>query len=550
MRLDEVEPGMRGVGKTVFIGTDVEEFDVEIVDVLKNFLPQKDVILVRLSGKIVDEAGVIEGMSGSPVYVNGRLVGAMAYKFGAFAKEPMGGVTPIEEMVRIFGDGEEQGSILSGAHGLMPIQTPLTIAGLHPKIIDDIKEEFSEYGFIPMSSGSAQGDFSDSLALEPGSMIGFSLIRGDAEMSMLGTLTMIEGNKIIAFGHGVLSAGEVEMPLVNVHVHSVIPSSYLSYKLASGSRVIGTLTQDRVVGVGGVLGEKPRLIPVVVMVDNGERKDAYRYELVQYRFYTPLLANWVTRSSVFASAKSTGDFTIRINMKIAVEGEEELHLRNTFAGGQAVDDLGAWVYRPMEKLLNNEFREARIEEIELGINVREEVEKARIARVKLNKTLLEQLDTLQVEVDLMPLSGSPYTEKFEFPVKGIPEGALLEVLVSSSDVIVAQEKERWAEKFIPADFNHLVRMIEKSGASDELEVQIVSPDEAIQVEGVDLPSLPASVRHLYRSHKIIDRTSITKGYPLFSIKRKVPHSISGFERVVAKMEGAPEEPKESRGGEK
>jgi hypothetical protein len=549
LRLDEVEAGMQGVGKTVFIGTEVEEFNVEIIDVLRNFLPQRNVILVRLSGKAVDEAGVIEGMSGSPVYVNGKLLGALAYKLGSFTKEPIAGVTPIEEMIRLLEEGGKHGSSRSGAHGFVPIQTPLSIAGLHPEIVDDVKEEFSQYGFTPVTSGGSHEDFSDPPVLEPGAMIGLSLIRGDAEMSMLGTLTLVEDNRIIGFGHGALVAGEVEMPLVSVRVHSVIPSSYLSYKLASGSQVIGTVTQDRVAGVGGVLGNGPRLIPVLVKVKDGEREDTYRYELVQYRFYTPLLVNWVARSSVIASAKSTGDFTIRSTMKIVMEEEREVNLHNTFAGGQAVDNLGIWVYRPVEKLLNNEFEEPKIEKVELNVEVTEENEKARIAGVKLNKTVLKQSDTLHIRVNLIPLSGSPYVEKFAFAVKEVAEGTLLEVLVSSSEAIAAQEAERWPEKFVPATFDHLLTMIENSGASDELVVQIVSPDEAVQVGGIDLPSLPGSVRHLYRSRKILDKTAITKGYPISSIKKNVPHSISGFERAEARMEGAPKQPKETRGGE-
>lgn len=549
LRLEEVEPGMRGVGRTVFFGTAVEEFNVEIIDVLRNFLPQRDVILVRLSGRIVDEAGMVEGMSGSPVYVNGALVGALAYKFGSFTKEPFGGVTPVEEMMRLFEESGKQGSIGSGAHGFVPIHTPLSISGLHPEIVDEAKEEFSPYGFIPMGSGGSQEGLSDPPSLEPGAMIGLSLIRGDAEMSMLGTLTLIDGNRIIGFGHGALVAGEVEMPLVSVHVHSVIPSSYLSYKLASSSQVIGTVTQDRVAGVGGVLGREPRLIPVLVTVNDGKKEDTYRYELVQYRSYTPLLVNWVTRSSVISSAKSTGDFTIKSTMKIELEEEREIHLHNTFAGGQAVENLGIWVYRPVDKLLNNEFEEPKIEKVELSIDVREQMEKARIASVKLNKTVLKQSDTLHIEVNLMPLSGRSYVEKFAFSELKVAEGAVLEVLVSSSEAIAAHETERWPEKFVPASFDHLLTMIENSGASDELVVQIVSPDEAVQVGGVDLPSLPASVRHLYRSRRILDRTAITKGWPLFSIKRGVPHSICGFERAEARMEGAPKELKETRGGE-
>ncbi len=549
MGLGEVKPGMRGVGRTVFSGTKIEEFDVEIIDILKNYTPKKNLILVRISGKVVDEAGVIEGMSGSPVYIDGKLIGALSYKLGAFAKEPIGGVTPIDEMIRIFESGDERQSMHSGSHGFVPIQTPLAIAGLHPDVVDDVKEEFSEFGFIPVSSGRAQEDLCDSAVLEPGAMIGFSLVRGDADMSWVGTLTLVEGNKVLAFGHGALLAGEVEMPLVSVYVHSVIPSSFISYKLASSSRVVGKLTQDRVAGVGGILGEETRLIPVDVRVETEGVGDTYQYELVQYKSYTPLLVNWIARNSILSSAKLIGDFTIRGDMRIVVEGDRELHLRNMFASGQAVDDFGRWVYGPIERLLNSEFEEREIKEIELNISVKEEIEKARIASVKLNKTLLKQLDTLKVEVNLIPGSGDSYVEEFEFPIEGLSKGSMLEVLIGSSDAIISQEAERWPQKFMPVAFDHLLRLIEHSGTSDELQVQIVVTDEVVQVEGVELPSLPASVRRLYHSNRVADRTAIVNGYPLFSSKRKVPHSISGFTRVEARIEGKSEEPAERPGKE-
>lgn len=550
MGLEEIKPGMKGVGKTVFTGAKVEDFDVEILSILKNFVPKKDLILVRLSGKIVDEAGVIEGMSGSPVYVDGKLIGALAYKLGSFTKEPIGGVTPIEEMIRIFDLGKEHGSIQSGSYGLVPIRTPLTVAGFHPSICDDIADKLSKFGFVPVSSGTAYETLSDSFSLEPGAVIGISLIRGDAEMSAIGTLTLIEGDRIIAFGHGALLSGEVEMPLVAGWVHSVVPSSYLSYKLTSTQQVIGKLTQDRVVGVGGVLGAETKLIPVTVEVQGDGVEDSYRYELVQYKSITPLLVNWVTKNSVVTSTKSVGDFTIRGDMEIFMEKNRKLHLRNTFAGYNAYDDFGRWVYRPIEKLLNNEFEEQKIRKVDLNVSVLEEAERARIVRVRLNKTVLKQSDTLIVEVEIKPLSGSLRTEKFEFPMEGVPDLTKLEVLVSSSDTLITHEMQRWPQKFVPTSLEHLLRLIEHFGSSDELEVQLVSTDEIVQVQGIGLPSLPPSLRDLYHSHKVVDETFVTKGYTLFSKKIRLPYSISGFESIEVRMEGATGELEKNRGRQK
>jgi len=547
MSLKDVKPGMKGVGKTVFRGTQVEDFDVEIIGVVENFIPGKDLILVRVGGGVIDEAGVIEGMSGSPVYVDGKLIGAMAYKFGAFQKEPIGGVTPIEEMLRIFEPGHEQGGIHMGEHGVVPIGTPLTVAGFHPNICDEIANACMQFGFVPVSTGTPRGESMGEFSAEPGAVIGLSLIRGDAEMSAIGTLTLVEGDKVIGFGHGAFVGGKVDLPLVAGYVHSVIPSSFMSYKLASGCQVIGKITADRVVGVGGRLGARARLIPATVKVGSTEGEETYQYEIVQYKLMTPLLVNWIAKNSLLASIKATGDCTVSGEMKVVVGDTRTVRLRNVFAGSNAIDEFGRWVYQPIERLLNNQFGEQEISSIELNVSMKEEVEKVRILSVKLNRTSFKQSDTLVAEVELLSLDGDRYTEEFFVPMGRVPEGVGLEVQVSSSDTLRAQEMQRWPRRFSPTSPDHLIRLIEDAGSSDELELRVLVGEEVVQLKGIDLPFLPSSVRGLFHAGKIADETVVTTGYPLFSVRRRLVHPISGFETIEVKMEGAVEEP-ETNGG--
>jgi hypothetical protein len=550
MSVDEVRPGMQGIGRTVYSGTEIEEFGVEVLSILHNYTaPKRDLILVRLHGKIVDEAGVIEGMSGSPVYIDGKLVGALAYRIGLFAKEPIGGVTPIDEMMRIFEPGQGHGAAQPAASDFVPIETPLAVAGMHPQIVSEIKDRFGEYGFLPMSSGSATGSDSEAPLLEPGAMVGFSLVRGDAEMSQIGTLTFVDGDRVLGFGHGAFFTGEVEMPLVDVYVHSVIPSSATSFKLASGSRVIGKLTQDRVVGIGGILGERARLIPVTVAVENGGRQEEYRYEVVQHRLFTPLLVNYVVRNSILSSSKLEGDFSIASTMEIGLDGRRELSLRDVFTGSQTADALGRWVYQPVERLLNSEFGPKDIERINLDLRVEEEVRSARITRVTVSKTLLRPTDTLEVEVELTPMSGGPYLEMFEFLVEEFPRDEPLHLYIGSAQSMVMQEAERSPQRFVPVDFEHLLRLIEDAAPSDELEIQVVGSGEVVQVGGVDLPSLPSSVNYLYRSGRVADRTAFLQGQVLLSMKKKLPHPVRGFERVEIAVEGSRDGARESQGKE-
>jgi len=294
--VSEIQPGMKGVAYTIFEGDKVEKIDLEVIGVLHNAVgPKLDVILVRLLGDKVQQTGVVAGMSGSPVYIDGKLVGALALKLGTFTREAIGGVTPIADMLEI-----EQGSAASapaiasassrvpvpeefaqrtaagGGQFLVPIETPLIAAGLYPETLARFGKDFSAWGMTAMAGGTAAPS-PDDAKLQPGDMVGIDLVRGDLSISSGCTVTTVVGNRILACGHPIFGFGTVAMPLSRAHVLMTLASAASSTKIISTGGTIGTLTQDRQTAVMGTLGAGPPMIPVDVTLDTpAEKKQPLR----------------------------------------------------------------------------------------------------------------------------------------------------------------------------------------------------------------------------------------------------------------------------------
>jgi len=345
MPVDEVRQGMKGFGKTVFQGTTIEQFGVEVLGVLKNFAPKQDMILVRLSGGPLERTGVIAGMSGSPVFIDGKLLGAVAFAF-PFAKEPIAGVQPIQQMLDIldqkpgntpkvaqassgilpaesptaFVFGQLQrlaegvpiqqlllpqsllsaGSFQSGTGtpSLMRIQTPLLVSGTSAAALQQFAPFFSAFGFTPVQAGGGGGAANlapgSGSKLEPGSSVNVELIRGDISWSANGTVTYVDGNKVYAFGHPNLTAGPTDVPMSAGYVISLLPNVQNSFKLAVPLDVVGAFQQDRSTGIAGTLGATSKMIPVSVMLTTSMNTvNKYNFELAADRFLTPPLMNFV-----------------------------------------------------------------------------------------------------------------------------------------------------------------------------------------------------------------------------------------------------------------
>src|SRR5229473_266892 len=321
LRLDQVQAGMQGYAYTIFAGDQVEKFELEVIGVMPNFLgPRQSIILVQLKGPKVEHTGVVAGMSGSPVYIEGKLAGALSLKFGIFTKEPLAGVTPIEDILEVqpatdkprteaaeaaapteaaavsVGSGAAEGAAIkeygvpadiaqraglgAGAY-LAPIETPLVFSGFHPAALSRYAGEFAGYGMVATQGGTAAPQ-QDDAHIQPGDMVGMVLVQGDLSIHAACTVTALVGDQVYVCGHPLFGFGAVSMPMARGRVLTTLSSELASMKIVNAGGVIGTVTEDRRTAVMGRLGPAPRMIPMDLTIAAPAGQKQFHFEMIEH----------------------------------------------------------------------------------------------------------------------------------------------------------------------------------------------------------------------------------------------------------------------------
>lgn len=539
--IENVRPGMKGVGRTVFQGTAIETFDVEILGVLEKTGPQQNMILARLSGDKVNRSGVFAGMSGSPVYVDGKLLGAVAFAF-SFATEPIAGITPIGEMVDIFrehpGAGLEfkqvgsrnpstlysppelgaphysasqmaksAGTTLGSqfAHGsLLPIGTPLNLAGFDPVAVNPFTGTLHAMGLQPVFGGAAPANDSwEDAPLEAGSTIAVQLVRGDMDVSASGTVTYISGNNVYAFGHPFMSVGYTSMPMTKAAVLGVIPSLMNSQKISATTKVIGSVRQDRSTGILGVQGSEARMIPVDLSLKTSRRENRnYKYEVIADSFLTPFLLTLTVNNSIIASERSLGDQTVRLKCTIELKGQPEITFQNNISDVMSSPALAAiTAASPVHFLMNSGFENLVMERVGVELEAVEELKDLTLEKVWQDKLEVRAGEEVNLTVFLRSANGTIRSEKY--PVKipeGVPSGDL-KIMVGDGVTVTRADAEMEAVEFIPRDLGQLVKAINNLKKNDRLYVRLYREEPGAVIAGEGLPGLPPSILALYKSKK-------------------------------------------------
>lgn len=534
--LDQVRPGLRGVGRTIFQGTEIEDFEVEILGVLKHFSPRQNLILARFSGEEVERTGVFAGMSGSPVFVDGKLLGAVAYAF-PFSKEPFAGITPIGEMIDIF--KEEPGRMrpirsapsiqpkqaaaipdlatflsrlkpqlplefaLDDGRLLRPIATPVGLSGFSSSAIETFSDAFRLAGLTPVRglSTSAEGEFDDA-PLQPGSTVTVQMLRGDMEISASGTATLVSGNRVYAFGHPFLGAGYTDMPLSQGAVLTVISSLQSSQKVTATTDFIGAIRQDRATGILGLRGEKPRLLPLKLeLLTSRNSKKSFQFEMVIDPALTPFLTALTVFNSLASSERTLGGQTLQVKCSISLAGHAPVHFENSvadFANTTVSAALAASA--PLGFLLSSGFQDLELEGVEIEIAAVEENRRATLDEVWVDRVEVKQGEEVNLTVFLRKAGGEVTSQRY--PVK-IPEEITpgpLRVLVGEGSAVTKLEEDA-GQEFVPENLSQLVRAINNIKKNDRLYIRIYRDREGAVVGGEGLPELPPSMLELYGSSR-------------------------------------------------
>jgi hypothetical protein len=508
--LRDVKPGMRGVGKTVFSGEKIEEFQVEILGVMENTGPKQSVILGRLSGGPLAASGVMQGMSGSPVYIDGKLVGAVALAF-EFSKEPIAGIRPIEEMLRAaapvrrvrtldqLAAARPQYQAGEGAR-LVEIATPLAAAGFTRGTLDQFTPQLRALGLSPMQGalggGSARNRRTPPPPIQPGSMISVQLISGDLSMGADGTVTHLDGNKIYAFGHRFLSMGPTEMPFARAEVLTLLPNIHTSFKISAAREWAGSITGDHSTAVTGELGRRAALVPVKLSV---EGRDGYQMEIVRDKLLTPFLLQVATYSAIDATERITGAATVALRGKIRFDNGSEARIDNIYAGETNVPlaaSLGGAI--PLSYAMQSGFDQLLPRAIDLEIHAVDDRRLLRVDQLWTSRSRVRPGERFEIHVLLSGPGGVEIRRKTEYQV---PIGAVAGPLqISASDAMTANLTEFAATLTHPPETpERVVEILNGLRPNSAVTVRVGRTDPGFIVRGRQLPDPPASLALLLRN---------------------------------------------------
>lgn len=519
--VSEIKPGMKGVARTVFEGTKPEEMRLEVLGVLHNFNgPKSDLILIRLLGDKPNFTGIVAGMSGSPVYIDGKLVGALSYRIGTFSKEPIGGVTPIAEMLEIQEMDESKppavhmaatpsddrsSTVSAGAKPdpadpvsftqyLKPIAAPLVFSGFSEEALQRFGPQFSSAGVLPVMGAGSAMDTKQPEPIEPGSSVGMVLVRGDMDITATCTVTYIDPERLLACGHPVLQAGKVDIPMTKSNVMATLPSSYDSFKIAVATETVGAFRQDRHAAILGRFGAEAQMIPMDLSI-SGKNGRQFHVEVLNNPRLTPL-ALMVSVFNALQSLNLQGD-EVSFNMRgnIAVKGYPDVKLQNMYAPGEGLPTAFAAAISLGDRfgrIFDNSVQQPEIQGIKLEFEPIAERRSARLENARTDVTEARPGDKITIEAVLRPYRGERFVRRMQVRIPASTPRGTLRILVSDGDTLDRSRRVNplQARKL---DLNATIAAINKERANNRLYVSLLENNPQAQVEDKVMPTLPLSV---------------------------------------------------------
>ena len=510
--VSELARGMRGYGLTVVEGTRIDTFGVEILGVEHNsMLPGRDVILVRLSGLGLEETGLVAGMSGSPVYVEGRLVGAVAWGWFA-ADEPVGLLTPIHEMLAVMErdlSPPARGSTAAPAparpSGLVRLAAPVWVSGVGRGTAQRMAELLSPLGLEPLLSPGGDDPALETPPLQPGSAVGVQLMGGDLSMVGIGTVTHVDGDRLVAFGHDFIGSGAIDLPMTGAHIFGVLDHRFRSFKLGAATGTVGAVRQDRFGGIAGLTGARAGVLPVEVAVaPEGETRE-FRFEVARHRFFTAGLIQSALIGALESTSKVMGETSIDLEIDIELDDGREVSWDQIYSGVDATFGAAFDAGTPLRALVRTSFEGIRLAGVRVRAEVREEeVRVARLAGASLDRPRVRAGEEVTVSVRLAPYRSADRV--LQIPVR-VPADAAGEVgvRVGSGRLANGWETER-LDAGPPADPGELLRRLNRPRREDELVVQLTVAEPGLSVDGRELPSPPPSVHRLLSQSPVAGST--------------------------------------------
>lgn len=539
MDVDSLKPGMKGYGYSVFAENKLDTFNVEILGVLKDVGPEKDMIIARLSGAGLEKTGIISGMSGSPVFIDGRIIGAVAYAW-PFSLEPITGITPIDEIIAtkgdsISGEGGSKGIKIEGDGRMSPysgvtltkISTPLSVSGFDNLLVQDIDNFFGEKGFSVVMGGGSYGQTTDSDSLFNGAAVSVQLVGGDASIGAIGTVTYVDGDDVFAFGHPLFVSGSVSFPMATAHVYTVVPSRMNSFKIASGEKVIGAVLQDRNDAVYGKIGEKAQTIPVDISVKKNRESKKFHFDVVEHRELMPSLIGLIFSNSILSLGRGYGSLTISYNINLKLEKYGELKLSNFFSGENALMFSMNGVNSVIDRLFKDRWEEIVIEGVDLDVEIEECIKSASIETVKPGRFSVHRGEDLNINVVLKEMGGTTIEKKFTIKIPETYTDSTANIAVVGNNGLTNLQLERSPDFFTPKREGHIIELLKGTPRNNVLYCLLLSPRVGMIVRGYEYGSLPSSMLHIMKDAQGLGEGKFTRGGIVIKKEEECGFLVSG-----------------------
>ena len=584
MPLSDVKPGMQGKGYTVFSGIEVEEFDFEVVSIEYNYFPGWHVVWCKGLSDNFKRTGVAGGMSGSPIYIDGRLIGALSLgHFNQREHANLFGVTSIEAMVKVAERGMEpdlsyQGTQLfdfgtaaaAQASGLdmgpsllrdgkvaqiprsfdevwfenisktpsrarsAQLSIPLAHPPLNPELMRFAKPVFDKFNFNPVQASGGGGRIKES-PVEEGQIIGMEMARGDVSFFGYGTITYVDGDELLAFGHSMSAEGNVNLPLSGGYVHFILPSISRSSKVAAPTQPIGTLVQDRETSIAGIIGKHPSYIPVNVNVQTTDGKQHQKYyEVIRDRgisgLYTGIGASFLLDALEFYFH----DHTVNLETTITLKEHpglttRELAYKNVYSSsGSPASGIMQTVMFPMALLDSNTYTKVQVESVDFDIKVEDKRRTARVISLQVDKLRYRPGDTVAVEITLQPYLEMPVVLTGTIPIpKDTPDGLVM-LLASNGRFYETWQRSRAPFNFRYKDINQLVELLKREQNNSDIILELSVPQPGLTVQGQEFSNLPPSVMSVMNTAKqVVGNSGYTSGTALHADKVSTDYVVSG-----------------------
>ncbi len=541
MPLDQIHEGMKGTALTVFQGVKPEPMDVEVLGVMRNVNgPKGDIILVRLHGTKPEYTGVVAGMSGSPVYFDGKLAGALAFRIGEFSKEPIAGVTPIEEMLEInaldrrpgarrnvpasntpavpapsANPQNQSGSTRTASPGenattpaenysnyLKPIETPLVFNGFSDETLQRYGSQFAAAGIVPVMGIGSASDRKQPEPIEPGSAVSAVLVRGDMDIAATCTVTYVDTKHLLACGHPLLQFGEVDLPMTKATVLATLPSPLNAFKIVNTTETVGAFVQDRQNGIMGVPGRESKMIPVTVAMHTegqGAATKEFHYEILNNARLSPLAMMATVFNALHGTNEYGEDITYRMNGVLSVKGYPDVTLRNMFApqdnGQPAAALAAATIGDRFGRIYTNSFDTPDIQGVKLDFDLVRERRSARLEASRTDVTEARPGDRIMVETVIRPYRGERLVRQIPIRIPTSTSKGTLRILVSDGDTL---DRMRRGTPMMNRGLGlaPTIALLNKERSNDRVYVSLIGSDPEAMVADKVMPTLPLSIMNV------------------------------------------------------